>query len=539
MDGACGCVRSNAAWWQYRRGWPLIAAMVLAACGGGNGGSSTPNPPNPPPATNSPPTANAGADQTVLTGATVTLSGTGADSDGSVASYAWTQTEGSAVTLTGASTAAVSFTAPDTAANLTFRLEVTDNRGATHADTVAVIVNAPPPPPLSAPAIVRQPTNPSTAEHGSALIFVVASGQDLNYEWHSSPTSVIKSGPEPFLLLDNRGLADDDDCYHVVVSNGAGSVTSEPGCISVEALGPFDLDPTDQNFDDEDHVSLAFGNTLFDITQRVVGVLTGSTLFGANGLMQTLAGAPPEGVPCGYSGTFVGGTLDGAPISQTTLLPLGRHTISMIWEGECRPSSDHTVPTMGGMLVTYDFPETFGVGSVTWHMSGHLRASTAGESRGWMNGIVSATVATGFDLSGHRVDDIDISVLDGFSVTALRKSGSLSNQIRVERRFSADSSIVERSVVDFELSFNFYDVEGFEGVVSQAGDGDLELNHDPEGAGGSATDELEVGIGPQDIGAPSYTLSTLLPQFGGNEMPWSFEIVPRPECPEGQICTDP
>ncbi|WP_129641234.1 PKD domain-containing protein [Peristeroidobacter agariperforans] len=517
--------------------------MALAACGGGDGGSSTPNPPKPP-ATNSPPTADAGTDQAVLTGAIVTLSGTGADSDGSVASYAWTQTEGSSVALTGASTATVSFTAPDVAASLTFRLEVTDNRGATHADTVAVIVDAPPPPPPpppTAPEIVRQPTNPSTVEHGSALIFVVASGQDLNYEWHSSQSHIVKSGPEPFLLLEDRGLVDDDDCYHVVVSNGAGSATSEPGCITVEALGPFDLDPTDEDIDDEDHVSLAFGNTLFDIAQRIVGVLTGSTLFGANGLMQTMAGAPPEGVPCGYGGSFVGGTLDGAPVSQTLLLPLGRHTISMIWEGECRPTSDHTVPTMGGVLVTYDFPETFGVGSVTWHMSGHLRASSAGVSRGWMNGIVTATFATGFDLSGRRVDNIDISVLDGLSVTALRKSGSssASNQIRVDRRFSADSSIVERSVVDFDVSLNFYDVEGFEGVVSQAGDGGLELNHDPEGEGGSSTDEFEVGIGPQDIGAPSYTLSTLVPQFGGNEMPWSFEVVPRPECPEGQVCVDP
>ena len=46
---------------------------------------------------NTPPTANAGPDQTVASGATVNLNGTGStDPDGTIASYAWTQTAGDA-----------------------------------------------------------------------------------------------------------------------------------------------------------------------------------------------------------------------------------------------------------------------------------------------------------------------------------------------------------------------------------------------------------------------------------------------------------
>jgi Zn-dependent metalloprotease len=94
-------------------------------------------------AVNAPPTANAGADQTVNTGTAVTLSGSGADVDGSIASYSWTQTAGTSVTLSGANTASASFTAPAAADTLTFRLTVTDNDGATGQDDVVITVTVP------------------------------------------------------------------------------------------------------------------------------------------------------------------------------------------------------------------------------------------------------------------------------------------------------------------------------------------------------------------------------------------------------------
>lgn len=94
--------------------------------------------------TNLPPTANAGPDQiNIEPYATVTLDGSGStDSDGTIASYAWTQTAGTTVALTGASTSGPSFTAPATVAGdtLTFQLTVTDDGGATSTDTVSVTV---------------------------------------------------------------------------------------------------------------------------------------------------------------------------------------------------------------------------------------------------------------------------------------------------------------------------------------------------------------------------------------------------------------
>ena len=112
-----------------------FAVLLLTACGGGGGGgssssSSSSGGSNPPP--NVAPTANAGAAQTVTSGDVVTLNGSGTDSDGTIASYAWTQTAGPAVTLSNATIAAPTFNAPVvvTSTVLTFSLVVTDNRGA-------------------------------------------------------------------------------------------------------------------------------------------------------------------------------------------------------------------------------------------------------------------------------------------------------------------------------------------------------------------------------------------------------------------------
>lgn len=89
------------------------------------------------------PTANAGVDQTLNEKTLVTLDGSGSkDSDGTLATYAWKQTAGTTVALTGATTAKPTFTAPDVAADttLTFELTVTDNKGAIAKDTVSILV---------------------------------------------------------------------------------------------------------------------------------------------------------------------------------------------------------------------------------------------------------------------------------------------------------------------------------------------------------------------------------------------------------------
>lgn len=94
-----------------------------------------------PPPSNVAPTVNAGVDQTVDSYAAVTLTATASDSDGTIASYAWAQTAGPAVTLAGTG-ASRAFKAPGVATDtaLTFQVTATDNAGATATDTIVVTV---------------------------------------------------------------------------------------------------------------------------------------------------------------------------------------------------------------------------------------------------------------------------------------------------------------------------------------------------------------------------------------------------------------
>lgn len=96
--------------------------------------------------TNRPPVANAGSAQTVNPNTLVTLDGTASsDPDGTIAGYSWSQASGPAVTLSSASAAQPTFTAPAsiTGATLSFNLQVTDNGGGTSsAAAVTITVRA-------------------------------------------------------------------------------------------------------------------------------------------------------------------------------------------------------------------------------------------------------------------------------------------------------------------------------------------------------------------------------------------------------------
>ena len=94
-------------------------------------------------AANIAPTANAGTDQSItLPISTVSLSGSGTDTDGTISSYNWTKISGpSAFTITNANSASTSITGL-IQGTYQFQLKVTDNDGATDLDTVQITVNA-------------------------------------------------------------------------------------------------------------------------------------------------------------------------------------------------------------------------------------------------------------------------------------------------------------------------------------------------------------------------------------------------------------
>jgi len=108
-------------------------------------GGYFPGDPSSKPISASPPVADAGPDQTVDEGVTVTLDGSNSsDPDNDISSYQWTQTGGPAVTLSNTSAARPTFTSPNvgpSGASLTFQLTVTDSGGLQSTDSCIVNVS--------------------------------------------------------------------------------------------------------------------------------------------------------------------------------------------------------------------------------------------------------------------------------------------------------------------------------------------------------------------------------------------------------------
>ena len=94
---------------------------------------------------NAAPVSNAGNDQTVDEGDTVTLSGLAStDPDDNIAGYLWKQTGGVSVTLSNSNGAEATFVAPvpgTDSETLTFQLTVEDADGLLDVDTCNIIVN--------------------------------------------------------------------------------------------------------------------------------------------------------------------------------------------------------------------------------------------------------------------------------------------------------------------------------------------------------------------------------------------------------------
>jgi hypothetical protein len=140
------------------------------------------------------PGANAGTDKVLtLPVNALTLTGSGTDSDGTIASYSWTRQSGPAAILTDASSA--SLTAGSlVAGTYVFRLTVTDNGGATAFDEVTVTVN-------NAPVAGQQVTtlmlvNAATDQDIRALVpgetidLAALPSQNLNIRAITNPASV-------------------------------------------------------------------------------------------------------------------------------------------------------------------------------------------------------------------------------------------------------------------------------------------------------------------------------------------------------------
>ena len=177
---------------------------------------------------NIPPTSNAGADKSLtLPTSTTTLTGSGTDADGTIASYSWASVSGpSSVTFGSAAAATTTVSGMSVGGIYVFSLTVTDNSGATAIDEVSVFVNQPPTVNAGSDQLISLPTS-STTLTGSG---VDVDGTIASYAWTklSGPAAVTIVSPKSvstvvsgmtvagvyvfrLTIIDNKGAITNDD----------------------------------------------------------------------------------------------------------------------------------------------------------------------------------------------------------------------------------------------------------------------------------------------------------------------------------------
>ena len=130
---------------------------------------------------NAPPVAEAGLDQQIGRGETVSLRGVGRDdaSEDSL-TYTWSQTSGPPVELSDATAATPSFTAPNEFETLVFSLTVSDGEHDSEPDTVTFAIRNLRP--------VADAGTPQTVDHGARVTLDGSGSRDddgdsITYEW--------------------------------------------------------------------------------------------------------------------------------------------------------------------------------------------------------------------------------------------------------------------------------------------------------------------------------------------------------------------
>ncbi|MBB5212721.1 glycosyl hydrolase family 18 protein [Microbulbifer hydrolyticus] len=196
---------------------------------------------------NQAPSANAGADQIVVTPATVSLNGTGSsDPDGDVLTYAWTQVSGASVSLSDATAASPSFSAAEVTAEQELVFELTVSDGTLSDDTPDQVSIFLLPPDANTAPEVSAPSQVTIQEGASDSITATgtdADGDALTYTW----SGMANGSGDTITITAPQVEADTEFSLTVTVSDGIDSASATVTVVVTNAGGGGSCVLTDPN----------------------------------------------------------------------------------------------------------------------------------------------------------------------------------------------------------------------------------------------------------------------------------------------------
>ncbi|NMH59306.1 PKD domain-containing protein [Alteromonas ponticola] len=230
----------------------LMVSALIAACGGGGGGGDAGggngggggNPP-----ANQAPTISVDQNFSVEANSDITITATVSDSDGQIDSFEWEVTSSQNISLSGADTNSVTFTAPDvnSTEEVKLRLTATDDDGATARANVTVTVfpEGEAPPPTARTTLTLQGEVLDSTDISTVTVLLDGEEFSADTEMTTSTTfevaiDVQGAEREKFLALKGTGSAESS---HVGLISLVGKVND----LIVQAQGDATL-TADENF---------------------------------------------------------------------------------------------------------------------------------------------------------------------------------------------------------------------------------------------------------------------------------------------------
>lgn len=131
--------------------------------------------------------------------------------------------------IDGATSAKYSISSAASSDAGTYYVVVENTKGSVTSNSVTVTVNA-----QTAPSITTQPTAATVTVGSAASFTVVASGDNLKYQWYKD--SALISGATSATYSISAAATTDAGSYYVIVSNSAGSVTSNTVTLTVNTI---------------------------------------------------------------------------------------------------------------------------------------------------------------------------------------------------------------------------------------------------------------------------------------------------------------